>query len=199
MERLRNILVCLWKHSSPSPASRFSNLLELIRKIVCFFNRNKKRAEDFQTAENLLAVTKTPSIIMKATSVSSHLILWIPCAYYTSPVSLLLIVIHRPPHPLGNFLEELNILLSIFPTEGTPPRQAPVLSTSISSVLLFTEILHTRKNVLHPALPRYRHQCYPAWHLRSSLDVLQHHRPCLTWHQLFIPLPDLQQPPLLPP
>lgn len=142
MERLRNILVCLWKHSSPSPASHFSNLLELIRKIVCFFNRNKKRAEDFQTAENLLAVTKTPSTIMKATSVSSHLILWIPCAYYTSPVSLLLIVIHRPPHPLGNFLEELNILLillSIFPTEGTPPLDK--LQSSRRPFLLYSFLL----------------------------------------------------------
>ncbi|KAK3519069.1 hypothetical protein QTP70_016358 [Hemibagrus guttatus] len=38
----------------------------------------------------------------------------------TSPINLFIIVIYRPPGPLGNFLEEMDTLLSVFPSDSTP-------------------------------------------------------------------------------
>ncbi|KAI5098701.1 hypothetical protein C0J45_10840 [Silurus meridionalis] len=38
----------------------------------------------------------------------------------TSPINLFIIVIYRPPGPLGDFLEEMDTLLSTFPSDGTP-------------------------------------------------------------------------------
>ncbi|KAI5608782.1 hypothetical protein C0J50_6351 [Silurus asotus] len=38
----------------------------------------------------------------------------------TSPINLFIIVIYRPPGPLGDFLEEMDTLLSNFPSDGTP-------------------------------------------------------------------------------
>ncbi|KAK3516346.1 hypothetical protein QTP70_009400 [Hemibagrus guttatus] len=38
----------------------------------------------------------------------------------TSPINLFIIVIYRPPGPLGDFLEEMDILLSVFPSDSTP-------------------------------------------------------------------------------
>ncbi|KAK3530369.1 hypothetical protein QTP86_024406, partial [Hemibagrus guttatus] len=38
----------------------------------------------------------------------------------TSPINLFIIVIYRPPGPLGNFLDEMDSLLSVFPSDSTP-------------------------------------------------------------------------------
>ncbi|KAK3526211.1 hypothetical protein QTP70_017759 [Hemibagrus guttatus] len=38
----------------------------------------------------------------------------------TSPINLFIIVIYRPPGPLGDFLEEMDTLLSVFPSHSTP-------------------------------------------------------------------------------
>ncbi|KAK3545859.1 hypothetical protein QTP70_016096, partial [Hemibagrus guttatus] len=38
----------------------------------------------------------------------------------TSPISLFIIVIYRPPGPLGDFLEEMDTLLSVFLSDSTP-------------------------------------------------------------------------------
>ncbi|KAK3531074.1 hypothetical protein QTP70_009447 [Hemibagrus guttatus] len=38
----------------------------------------------------------------------------------TSPINLFIIVIYRPPGPLGDFLEEMDTLLSVFPSDTTP-------------------------------------------------------------------------------
>ncbi|KAK3521749.1 hypothetical protein QTP70_016242 [Hemibagrus guttatus] len=38
----------------------------------------------------------------------------------TSPINLFIIVIYRPPGPLGNFLDEMDTLLSAFPSDSTP-------------------------------------------------------------------------------
>ncbi|KAI5623494.1 hypothetical protein C0J50_17281 [Silurus asotus] len=38
----------------------------------------------------------------------------------TSPINLFIIVIYCPPGPLGDFLEEMDTLLSNFPSDGTP-------------------------------------------------------------------------------
>ncbi|KAK3554235.1 hypothetical protein QTP70_020094 [Hemibagrus guttatus] len=38
----------------------------------------------------------------------------------TSPINLFIIVIYRPPGPLGDFLEEMDTLLSVFPSDNTP-------------------------------------------------------------------------------
>ncbi|XP_064158769.1 uncharacterized protein LOC135236382 isoform X4 [Anguilla rostrata] len=38
----------------------------------------------------------------------------------TCPTNLYIVVIYRPPGPLGNFIDELDILLSSFPEDGTP-------------------------------------------------------------------------------
>ncbi|KAK3514194.1 hypothetical protein QTP70_009110 [Hemibagrus guttatus] len=38
----------------------------------------------------------------------------------TSPIKLFIIVIYRPPGPLGDFLEEMDTLLSVFPSDSTP-------------------------------------------------------------------------------
>ncbi|KAK3541924.1 hypothetical protein QTP86_008185 [Hemibagrus guttatus] len=38
----------------------------------------------------------------------------------TSPINLFIIVIYRPPGPLGDFLEEMDTLLSVFPSDSTP-------------------------------------------------------------------------------
>ncbi|MCI4378323.1 hypothetical protein PGIGA_G00214610 [Pangasianodon gigas] len=38
----------------------------------------------------------------------------------TSPINLLIVVIYCPPGPLGAFLEEMDMLLSLFPTDSTP-------------------------------------------------------------------------------
>ena len=38
----------------------------------------------------------------------------------TQPVPLIIIVLYRPPGTLGNFLEELDALISLFPEDGTP-------------------------------------------------------------------------------
>ncbi|KAK3516005.1 hypothetical protein QTP70_000860, partial [Hemibagrus guttatus] len=38
----------------------------------------------------------------------------------TSPINLFIIVIYRPPGPLGNFLDEMDTLLSVFPSDSTP-------------------------------------------------------------------------------
>ncbi|KAI5092870.1 hypothetical protein C0J45_17261 [Silurus meridionalis] len=38
----------------------------------------------------------------------------------TSPINLFIIVIYRPPGPLGDFLEEMDTLLSTFPSDSTP-------------------------------------------------------------------------------
>ncbi|KAK3516446.1 hypothetical protein QTP70_014191, partial [Hemibagrus guttatus] len=38
----------------------------------------------------------------------------------TSLINLFIIVIYRPPGPLGNFLDEMDTLLSVFPSDSTP-------------------------------------------------------------------------------
>ncbi len=38
----------------------------------------------------------------------------------THPFKIHFIVVHRPLGPLGNFLDELDVLLSTFPEDGTP-------------------------------------------------------------------------------
>ncbi|KAK3561324.1 hypothetical protein QTP86_030626 [Hemibagrus guttatus] len=38
----------------------------------------------------------------------------------TSPINLFIIVIYHPPGPLGDFLEEMDTLLSVFPSDSTP-------------------------------------------------------------------------------
>ncbi|KAK3545740.1 hypothetical protein QTP70_011330 [Hemibagrus guttatus] len=38
----------------------------------------------------------------------------------TSPINFFIIVIYRPPGPLGDFLEEMDTLLSVFPSDSTP-------------------------------------------------------------------------------
>ncbi|KAK3562720.1 hypothetical protein QTP86_005720 [Hemibagrus guttatus] len=38
----------------------------------------------------------------------------------TSPINLFIIVIYRPPGLLGDFLEEMDTLLSVFPSDSTP-------------------------------------------------------------------------------
>ncbi|KAK3543795.1 hypothetical protein QTP70_027262, partial [Hemibagrus guttatus] len=38
----------------------------------------------------------------------------------TSPINLFIIVIYRPPGPLGDFLDEMDTLLSVFPSDSTP-------------------------------------------------------------------------------
>ncbi|KAK3522524.1 hypothetical protein QTP86_018095, partial [Hemibagrus guttatus] len=38
----------------------------------------------------------------------------------TSPINLFIIVIYRPPGPLGNFLDEMDTLLSVFLSDSTP-------------------------------------------------------------------------------
>ncbi|KAK3571257.1 hypothetical protein QTP86_005971 [Hemibagrus guttatus] len=38
----------------------------------------------------------------------------------TSPINLFIIVIYRPPGPLGDFLEEMDTLLSVFPSDSIP-------------------------------------------------------------------------------
>ncbi|KAK3530828.1 hypothetical protein QTP70_002858 [Hemibagrus guttatus] len=43
-----------------------------------------------------------------------------PVVSVTSPINLFIIVIYCPPGPLGDFLEEMDTLLSVFPSESTP-------------------------------------------------------------------------------
>ncbi len=49
----------------------------------------------------------------------------------THPAKIHFVVVYRPPGQLGNFLEELDVLLSNFPEDGTPlrlqhpPRKTP--------------------------------------------------------------------------
>ncbi|KAK3510972.1 hypothetical protein QTP70_027796, partial [Hemibagrus guttatus] len=38
----------------------------------------------------------------------------------TSPINLFIIVIYHPPGPLGNFLDEMDTLLNVFPSDSTP-------------------------------------------------------------------------------
>ncbi len=38
----------------------------------------------------------------------------------TYPLKIHFVVVYRPPGPLGNFVEELHVLLSNFPEDGTP-------------------------------------------------------------------------------
>ncbi|KAK3519597.1 hypothetical protein QTP86_003186 [Hemibagrus guttatus] len=38
----------------------------------------------------------------------------------TFPINLFIIVIYHPPGPLGNFLDEMDTLLSVFPSDSTP-------------------------------------------------------------------------------
>ncbi len=38
----------------------------------------------------------------------------------THPLKIYFVFVYRPPGPLGNFLEELGVLLSNFPEDGTP-------------------------------------------------------------------------------
>ncbi len=38
----------------------------------------------------------------------------------THPAKIHFVVVYRPPGQLGNFLEELDVLLSNFPEDGTP-------------------------------------------------------------------------------
>ncbi len=38
----------------------------------------------------------------------------------TYPLKKYFVVVYRPPGPLGNFVEELDVLLSTFPEDGTP-------------------------------------------------------------------------------
>ncbi len=38
----------------------------------------------------------------------------------TYPLKMYFVVVYRPPGPLGNFVEELDVLLSTFPEDGTP-------------------------------------------------------------------------------
>ncbi|KAK3569886.1 hypothetical protein QTP86_006751 [Hemibagrus guttatus] len=38
----------------------------------------------------------------------------------TSPINLFIIVIYHPPGPLGNFLDEMDTLLTVFPSDSTP-------------------------------------------------------------------------------
>ncbi len=38
----------------------------------------------------------------------------------TYPLKINFVVVYRPPGPLGNFVEELDVLLSNFPENGTP-------------------------------------------------------------------------------
>ncbi|KAK3505921.1 hypothetical protein QTP70_019014, partial [Hemibagrus guttatus] len=42
------------------------------------------------------------------------------CFSVTSPINLFIIVIYRPPGPLGNFLDEMDTLLNVFPSDSTP-------------------------------------------------------------------------------
>ncbi|KAI4883696.1 hypothetical protein NFI96_031392, partial [Prochilodus magdalenae] len=44
----------------------------------------------------------------------------IPHLTVSSPTHLHIIVIYRPPCPLGNFIDELDTLLSLFPFDGSP-------------------------------------------------------------------------------
>ncbi|KAI4875129.1 hypothetical protein NFI96_000856 [Prochilodus magdalenae] len=39
----------------------------------------------------------------------------------SSPINLHIIVIYRPPYPLGNFIDKLDTLLSLFPVDAPPP------------------------------------------------------------------------------
>ncbi|KAK3530365.1 hypothetical protein QTP86_024402, partial [Hemibagrus guttatus] len=39
---------------------------------------------------------------------------------FTCPINLFIIVIYRPPGPLGDFMEEMDTLLSVFPFDSTP-------------------------------------------------------------------------------
>ncbi|KAK3523109.1 hypothetical protein QTP86_015314 [Hemibagrus guttatus] len=45
---------------------------------------------------------------------------WYPKVSVTSPINLFIIVIYHPPGPLGDFLEEMDTLLSVFPSDSTP-------------------------------------------------------------------------------
>ncbi|KAL1250335.1 hypothetical protein QQF64_021340 [Cirrhinus molitorella] len=54
------------------------------------------------------------SSFTNSTSFESHAIT------VTHPVTIHLVVVYRPPGQLGNFLEELDMLLSHFPEDGTP-------------------------------------------------------------------------------
>ncbi len=38
----------------------------------------------------------------------------------TYPLKIHFVVVYRLPGPLGNFMEELEVLLSTFPEDGTP-------------------------------------------------------------------------------
>ena len=38
----------------------------------------------------------------------------------SSPIKLNIVVLYRPPGQLGNFLDELDTLISVFPEDGTP-------------------------------------------------------------------------------
>ncbi|XP_062317182.1 uncharacterized protein LOC134020883 isoform X2 [Osmerus eperlanus] len=42
------------------------------------------------------------------------------CAMLTDPIKACLIVLYRPPGPLADFVEELDMLLSVLPDDGTP-------------------------------------------------------------------------------
>ncbi|KAK3573019.1 hypothetical protein QTP86_012244 [Hemibagrus guttatus] len=51
---------------------------------------------------------------------SSAVVAHLPQVSVTSPINLFIIVIYRPPGPLGDFLEEMDTLLSVFPSDNTP-------------------------------------------------------------------------------
>ncbi|KAK3514823.1 hypothetical protein QTP70_032531 [Hemibagrus guttatus] len=97
----------------------------------------------------------------------------------SSPISLFIIVIYRPPGPLGDFLEEMDTLLSIFPSDNTPlmilgdcnlPSDKLHSSGSSEFILLVFQQLpsHTQGRKLHSSFSSYRHDCYPTSYLRSS-------------------------------
>ncbi|KAK3543791.1 hypothetical protein QTP70_027266, partial [Hemibagrus guttatus] len=112
----------------------------------------------------------------------------------TSPINLFIIVIYRPPGPLGDFLDEMDTLLSVFPSDSTPltvlgdfnlPSDKLHSSGSSEFILLVLQQLpsHTqgRKrpgSSLHSSFSSYRHDCYPTSYLRSSPGILLYHFPC---------------------
>ncbi len=57
--------------------------------------------------------TPLPSLSIKS-SFESHSVA------ITYPLKIHLVVVYRPPGPLGNFVEELDVLLSNFPEDGNP-------------------------------------------------------------------------------
>ncbi|KAK3550719.1 hypothetical protein QTP70_003961 [Hemibagrus guttatus] len=80
-----------------------------------------------------------------------------------SPINLFIIAIYRPPGPLGDFMEEMDTLLSVFPSDTTP---LTVLGDfSLPSDKLQQLPSHTQgrkhpRSSLHSSFPSYRHDYY---------------------------------------